>query len=651
MPTAAIPHAHADHQRRLALAHQRSQRYGVQLRDNPHYQRLARADLEQALEQNRVLCQHAEPVMEHLYSQIANTGSMLVLTGDSGLVLRSLGDSDFLPKADRVALVPGVDWSERAQGTNAIGTALQERLPITVRGDQHFMPANHGLACSCAPIFDPYGHLLGALDVTGEHHAHHPHTLALVRMSVQMLENQMMLAQFPQAIRIHFHARPEFLGTLLEGIALVSPQGQLLSLNRSAQFQLGLTRSTGSSAPWPAFAQLFAPSLAQLLRTPTQQLLLHNGVRVCCHILEPTRAAYAPASASTSAETLTPSAPLANERHTAARLGTRPTQLSHLQYLDTGDAQLAHAIARLRKVLDRDIPVMLLGETGTGKDLLARAWHQDSARASQPFVAVNCASIPESLIESELFGYTDGAFTGARKKGAPGKIAQAHGGTLFLDEVGDMPLHLQTRLLHVLQSRCITPLGSSQNIPVDIAVVCATHQDLKARIASGQFREDLYYRLNGLAVRLPALRERSDLQAVIVRVLQAVQDAHQPPCHLDEAVLQLLLHYHWPGNVRQLHNVLRTACVMAGASGQITLTDLPDDFLEDCAQATLPCEQHAQPERAAPAASLNHITLLSMADALRQHQGNVSAAAKALGISRNTFYRKKAQLMHAQGLG
>lgn len=613
--------APADHAHLLTLAHERSRNHGLALHDQPHYQRLGPAALRDALEQHRFLCQHATPVMEHLYSQIANTGSMLVLTSASGLVLHSLGDSDFLPKADQVALIPGMDWSEQAQGTNAIGTALQERQAITVQGAQHFMRANHSLACSCAPIFGPYGDLVGALDVTGEDHRHHPHTLALVRMSVQMLENQMLTAQFPQAMRLHFHARPEFLGTLMEGIAIFAPDGRLLSLNRSAQFQLGLQ---ALPTPPPDFAALFGHPLPLLWHGQPPPLMLPSGVRVACRIHPPQRPQGHEATGH-------------NNRAAAQRL-------SHLAYLDTGDAQLAHAIARLRKVLDKDIPVMLLGETGTGKDLLAQAWHQDSARADQPFIAVNCASIPEALIEAELFGYADGAFTGARKKGAVGKIAQADGGTLFLDEIGDMPLPLQARLLRVLQERRISPLGSEKDRPINIAVVCATHQDLKARIAQGLFREDLYYRLNGLVVRLPALRERTDLRAVIAKVLQAVQPEGSP-CALAPEVLECFLRYPWPGNVRQLHNVLRTACVMAEAPSAkkriVACADLPDDFMDDYLETRSNSAPGALENKAK---NLNDLTLQRMAQALAEHQGNITLAAKALGISRNTFYRKKAWL-------
>jgi transcriptional regulator with PAS, ATPase and Fis domain len=325
--------------------------------------------------------------------------------------------------------------------------------------------------------------------------------------------------------------------------------------------------------------------------------------------------------------------------------------LSGLRYLQTGDAQMDAVVAKVKRVIDRDIAILVLGETGTGKELLARAIHQDSQRARQPFVAVNCASIPESLIESELFGYEDGAFTGARRKGAVGKILQADGGTLFLDEIGDMPLALQARLLRVLQERQVTPLGGSKAVPVDVAVTAATHRNLRQMIAAQTFREDLYYRLNGLVVRVPALRERSDLVTIVRKILRA-ESAGCPP-ELDDEVLQLLQRYAWPGNIRQLANVLRTAAVMAAGEPLITRAHLSDDVIED-AGAALPAPQHAAASvvtapavvgtpPAAPAdtaTTLDELELQTIKRALEEAGGNISVASKRLGISRNTIYRK-----------
>jgi len=371
---------------------------------------------------------------------------------------------------------------------------------------------------------------------------------------------------------------------------------------------------------------------------------MHSGVSVWCRTeIKPASpwAAALPAAAQPDGAALAPPRPV-------PEAAPRKPHFSSLQYLDTGDPQVCAVIHKLRRVADRDIPVMILGETGTGKDLLAQAIHNDSARARQPFVPVNCASIPESLIEAELFGYEEGAFTGARKKGAVGKIAQAHGGTLFLDEIGDMPRHLQARLLRVLQERRVSPLGSSKEIEVDVTVISATHKNLKEMIARGEFREDLYYRLNGLVVRLPALRERTDFELVVKKVLHSLCDSGQQ-VGIAPAVMQLLAQYRWPGNLRQLHNLLRTAVVMVEDGGVIDTPDLPDDFLEELQAAGSQAVAPAMPATPASAAAdappdsqrLQDMTIQAMAQMLRLHKGNVSAAAKALGVSRNTIYRKK----------
>lgn len=241
-------------------------------------------------------------------------------------------------------------------------------------------------------------------------------------------------------------------------------------------------------------------------------------------------------------------------------------------------------------MIDRDIPILILGDTGTGKALLARAIHVDSVRAKQAFVAVNCASIPETLIEAELFGHEEGAFTGARRKGAVGKLVQANGGTLFLDEIGDMPVALQAHLPRVLQERQVTPLGSAKRVPVGVAIVCATHRNLREMIERKAFRDDLFYRLNGLAVRLPPLRERSDLLALVRCILDQLAEpdrAGQRARQLqpDADVLRLFQHCAWPGNVRQWFNVFRTAAVMAANEAVITRKHLADDFLEEARAA------------------------------------------------------------------
>ena len=639
----------------IDAAHARSMSYGLESGMDPDFSTVARGELSSALEESRFLFQHAEPVMETLYDQIMNTHSMVLLTSSRGMVLHSLGDTDFVEKAARVALIPGADWSEEQKGTNAVGTALAEQEALTVHGSQHFLSANQFLTCSCAPIFDPHGQVIGALDVTGDHRSYHQHTMALVRMSAQMIENHMFANVFPDAMRIHFHARSEFLSTLVEGIIVFTLDGRFLSANRSAQFQLGLSVHAMQAH---TFSSLFNQPISQFhdrLRHAAGQpvnLCMHNGVQVFCqarlktsHWFSSMQEAFSAQPSPQSnpnpqAETLQPPNPSPATRATTAAAAGRAS-LSSLHYLNTGDPQVAAVLHKLQRVQGSDIPIMILGETGTGKDILAQAIHNDSARARRPFVSINCASIPETLIESELFGYEEGAFTGAKRRGAPGKIQMAHGGTLFLDEIGDMPLALQARLLRVLQERQVSPLGGGPSVAVDFALICATHCKLREAAELGRFRSDLYYRINGLTVQLPALRERTDFELLTQRLLDGLEPGRG--VHLAPELLARLRAHAWPGNLRQVASVLRTACAMLGDGETcIRWAHLPDDLLEDLATqgAPLVAQPVAQPMATEASDNLDALSRAAIRRALDSSAGNISQAARKLGISRQTLYRK-----------
>jgi transcriptional regulator of acetoin/glycerol metabolism len=642
-----------------------------------------------------------------------------VLTDAHGTILHSVGDEEIVTRAGKVALSPGVNWAEHSKGTNAIGTALFAERPTLVHAEEHFMHANQFLTCSAAPIFDPRGNMLGVLDVSGDHRSYHQHTMGLVRMSARMIENHWLNDHCANRLRLHFHSRPEFIGTLLEGIVVVGADGKLQGANRSALDQLGLS---GVALRNQTLTSLFGTTVAALVdhfRSPLalpMKLTLPDGRQFLASArMDWATLAFAlppspqtPDAAPAAPQLLQPQAQSATQMLTQASAAVQPPAASGalptgLAYLQTGDTQIEAVVQKARRIINRDIPLLILGETGTGKELLAHAVHQESNRAKQPFVAVNCASIPESLIEAELFGYEEGAFTGARRKGASGRIVQANGGTLFLDEIGDMPLPLQARLLRVLQERCVTPLGSGKSIAVDIAVIGATHRNLREMIQRGEFREDLYYRLNGLVLRLPSLRERSDLALVAQRIL--ANECPQGAPRISPEVMALFQRCDWPGNIRQLANVLRTAAVMAAGEPQITQAHLSDDFLEDvrrlaqqqqqqqqaaaqaaAAQALLPVPHQqlpgvglppgpampfpmaagvapAYPAVAMPshvlgaagsapvvpmgamppqanARTLHEQEIAMIQAALDAAGGNISEASKRLGVSRNTIYRK-----------
>jgi transcriptional regulator of acetoin/glycerol metabolism len=576
--------------------------------------------LARALELQRELVAHAEPVMEYLAEQTQGAGSIVVLAGADGLLLQALGDLRFAGRAERVALRPGAIWQEQYRGTNAIGTALAERSPIVVHAEEHYLERNGFLTCAAAPILSPAGALLGALDVSGDHRGYHPHTLGLVRSAARMVEHRLFETrhdprQWP-GLRLRLHARPEGIGTLAEGLLALDEEGRAVGANAAALDMLGI-----------AWAELGNARVESLLSEPMAQLsdwcLRSAGVPRVLHTREG-RALWVRVEGARAATP--PRAPVA-----AAAPVTQP-ECDALSALDTGDAAMQAAIARARKVAGKPIALLLQGESGAGKEVFARAVHASGPRAARAFVAVNCAALPDTLIEAELFGYQRGAFTGALREGSPGRIREADGGTLFLDEIGDMPLSLQARLLRVLQDRTVVPLGGGAPVAVDFALVCATHRDLPAEIRAGRFREDLYYRLNGLTLRLPALRERADLPCLLRRELARLVPEREVGVAPD--LLEALRRYRWPGNLRQLASMLRTACALLEPhEGEIGWQHVCDDLAGELRGAAAPTAE-------AELADLRTLSHRAAARAVDECEGNLSEAARRLGISRNTLYRK-----------
>ncbi|MDD5104990.1 MAG: sigma-54-dependent Fis family transcriptional regulator [Desulfuromonadaceae bacterium] len=591
-----------------------------------------RYDLMQRRELNNALLQRSQPVMENLYHEICGTSSMVLLADNQGVVLHSIGDPDFVDQAEKVYLKPGGIWSEGVNGTNAIGTALEEQSAVQVYCSEHFIDKNRFISCSATPIFDPKGGILGVLDVSGDWRAHQKHTMALVRLSAQMIENQMFVPQFPDDIIICFHLRPEFIGTLYEGIVVFSPDGHFIGANRCALLQFGLDRARSAGQ---TFSSLFGLSLAKLLEQsrylpqPVLKLPLLSGVEVYGRVWSGTTVSpvtFLPISSKGSDV-------VKNRQQSVAET----VALSDLEH---GDPAMQTMIAKALKVIGHDIPIMIEGESGTGKELLARGLHQAGPRRSGPFVPINCAAIPEGLFESELFGYQEGAFTGAKRKGNIGKIMEADGGTLFLDEIGEMPLNLQARLLRTLQDRTVSPLGGTGSHRVNIVVICATNRRVRNAVAAGTFREDLYYRLNGLLLTLPSLKERED-KVLLSRKILCDLIGPERIVTISSDVFRIFGSHPWPGNIRQMHNVLRTAVALLGDGHEITVAELSDDFLEQTDSDITVTNMSENPSDASCGNELLvDVEARLITSTLDRTGGNIAAAARIMGIGRNTLYRK-----------
>ena len=582
---------------------------------------LTAAEIRQHQAQHQEYLAIASQGVTGLARRVVQAGFAVLLSDEDGITL----DARLPAERDRYTqsgLIVGARWDESVVGTNGIGTALAAGQALIIHRQEHFLAANARLSCSVSPIFDPQGRLRGCLNATclnsdGPKEAQYL-TLQLVILYARLIENAHFRQSYRDRLTLSIKPRDDITDLANEQLLALDEQGRVIGANRAAF--VAHEEDPGSTLLGRRIDSLLPADVDELLsltsggargvrlRALQGEALVDVGLRI-------------PAGHSR------PAAP-------APQVRTAASEHPGLDRLGGSDPLLQQGVRRIRKVIDKGIPILITGETGTGKEAFARAIHQASARRAGPFVALNCAAIPETLIESELFGYRGGSFTGASKKGMKGKLELANGGTLFLDEIGDMPAHLQTRLLRVLAERELFPLGAEAPVPLDVQVVSATHQDLAGMIQAKAFREDLFYRLSGMTLSLPALRERSDRAELIDALLAAQPGAFG--LRLDDAARQRLLAHPWPGNIRQLLNALRYAVALA------------EDGVIDCDCLHAELHQTALPIPLAPRAEAPASLADQLGDdearhllaTLRQHRWNISAAADASGISRSTLYRK-----------
>ncbi|HCM1324590.1 TPA: sigma-54-dependent Fis family transcriptional regulator [Vibrio parahaemolyticus] len=561
----------------------RSEQAGLKQRRRPEDIRVTPATLQDRRHQLNFLLETVTQFALPLFNQLfAHSDSRLILTDADGVIIGSWGQPKFREKLTEIALSSGACWQEKVKGTNAIGTAIIEAKPVSVIGDQHFIQHHRFISCSANPIFDHLGHLIGILDITSEQKKHDFSTQVLVQNMVQQVENQ-LLNLIPQGhIRVDLACEKGLLNSGWQGIIIANEDGQILAHNQVA-------------------SQLLA-----------QQNVIGQSLDDILSIQ------------STDHPFVFKTKPLTDKKVKSRSV----TASNDLHY---GDSTVEHYWQQANRVIDKDISLLILGETGVGKNEFVKALHKNSQRKTGPLVSVNCGALPKDLVESELFGYVAGAFTGANSKGYQGKIRQAHKGILFLDEIADLPLDAQSRLLHVLQDKTVLPVGSNQSVQVDTQIIAATHKDLDSLVSDGLFRQDLYYRLNGLIIELPRFEERDDKQQLIENIHRRHAESEQQLCpHL----LSLLLSYSWPGNLRELDSLIKVSALMAQGEETLDLAHVPTHLSKKLSQA-----QDVK-TAAEPTLKLRATVEDKLLKTYQANQGNISKTSRMLGVSRNTIYRK-----------
>ena len=568
--------------------------------------------------------------LARLHEMIHVADYCVMLTDAHGVTIDYRIDRDRRNDFKRAGLFIGSCWSEREEGTCGVANVLTDLAPITVHKTDHFRAAFTTLTCSAAPIFAPTGEMIGVLDASAvqspDNRDSQRLVLQLVRQSAVLIEDGYFLNQTTQHWILFGHASRNFVEAQPEVLIALDEGGNVVAANRKAHECVpGLKEPRHIDEVFDVSAEHLhdaARSDAIVgLRVRATGMMLHARIR-------------APLRRSTRNGCNVTAAGTARDAQADSNLGALA------RFLHSEDSRIAQSAQVALRVAGKRLPLLILGETGVGKEVFARAVHDAGGRRTRPFVAVNCSAIPEALIESELFGYAPGAFTGARSRGATGKIAQAHTGTLFLDEIGDMPLSLQTRLLRVLAEGEVVPLGGDAPQQVDIDVICATHRDLAQMVMEGIFREDLYYRLAGATLKMPPLRERADIRDVIDAVFGEEAQTAGHVLTLDAQLAARLCAYTWPGNIRQLRNVLRYACAMC-ESTRVEMRHVPPDIA-----ALLVTDGDGRPARDANGSDerAERAERIRIIEALTRHQWRPNAAALALGISRATLYRRIARL-------
>ncbi len=612
-------------------SHKRSEGYEVKKDAKYLSDGLKGEKLKDLLQENEELLRISKPFTETLYNYVKDTGFFIEVIDRNGMILSIIGDDDINQRSLDVNMSVGTDMSEKSAGTNAICLALDEDIPIQLVGSEHYLEIFHQFTCSSAVIHNEEGKTIGCINLTGWSHRVHKHTLALVVAAVRSIENQIKVQRQQNEIIEAYNYTNTIMNSLDMGILTVDFSGSIKLINYGACKMMHIYKE---EAVGKNIFSLLEEGLELKRLFQEGEKVENKEVRI--HVNNREKKFILNSSQTfDKARKISGNIIILKDINKVFKLVNQYVGMTAKYDFDMikGESfQMLQVKEYAKKVSKSPSTILIQGESGTGKELLAQAIHNASERCHNSFVALNCGAIPTSLIESELFGYVEGAFTGAKKGGYSGKLALSDKGTLFLDEIGEMPLHMQVHLLRFLQEGKITRLGDYKEIGLDVRIIAATNKDLREEVKRGRFREDLYYRLSVIPIYLPPLRERhGDIELLMDTFLKnkAILLKKEIP-EIKEELYTRLLSYHWPGNIRELENCIEN---IVNFDGEMSF-DFSAERLENSSRQ----DPGIRPKTKLK--SLAQWEKEAIEKSLLECNHNFTMTAKVLGITRATLYVK-----------
>lgn len=626
----------------IKKSHQRCEEYGVNKEQIFPSRILKGNEVSSHLARNEYLLRVAAPFMEIIHETVSDSGFFILLTDNEGCILRSVGDPDIIAESEKLNMVVGAYMHEKNIGTNAMGTAISEAQPIQVTASEHFISAYHRWTCSAAPIHNNDGEIIGTLNLTGESHLVHPHTLGLVVAAVRAIENQIKAEYAQEKLNEAFSYMKSIVESVSAGIMALDINGNIKTINNWACSMLNLEKKNMLNKHVEKLLPHWKDIIERFKRGETY-MDMETNFPINGNKERHDLSAYPIVDKS---DEIIGMVLVIKGMQKIFNLVNKYTGMrAHYNFDDIiGDSpEFSQVIEHAEKISSSTSTVLLMGESGTGKELIAQSIHNASPRKNSVFIAVNCGALPKNLIESELFGYEEGAFTGSKKGGHAGKFELANGGTIFLDEIGEMPLDMQVNLLRVLQEGYVTRVGGTKNIPVNVRVIAATKKNLVDELQKGTFREDLFYRLSVIPLFIPPLRKRGNDKLTLFNYFLKIkaQKLSKPIPSVSGELLSQISEYNWPGNVRELENYVENIVNFNGHSSFSITNPIVDqqkekEVLSDQNQAI----ENGMHNDDFANMTLEEIEKLTIKECFDKLEGNVSQVSRKLGISRTTLYSK-----------